>query len=161
MNVPNYEKQMHDFINKLNKVGVTKDRRQMVLFLGIYSEYVINELLRIRLSKINFSEINSQSLKLKILLSHSLLSKKTYEVFQKLNQVRNEYAHNLMFDSKKIEKWASDTPLNWKVDGGKKSLKKIEEELSKNVLDRFEKICFSNIIFLFQALGGFPRKKSV
>ena len=156
--IKNYEKQMYEFIDELNKIGTTGDRRYMILFFGIYSEYLINELLRVRLPKVNFLDINSQSLKLKILLSHSILSDKTYEVLQKLNQVRNEYAHNLMFDSGKINKWAKETPLNWNVEGGEESLKKIEEELSKNLLDRFEKICLSNIIFLFQNLGGFPKK---
>jgi len=153
MKILDYKKQMFEFIDEVNKVGLTKDRRQMILLLGIYSEYLINELLRIRLPKSGLNKINSQSIKLKILLSHSILTEKTYRVFYKLNQVRNEYAHNLLFKFKKIKKWASETPLNWKMD--KQSLQKAEDVLRKDIFDRFEKICISNIIFLFQNLGGF------
>lgn len=155
MKFPNYEKQMLEFINEVNKIGATKDKRQMVLLLGIYSEYLTNELVRTRLSKIKFKERLSQSLRLKILLSHSLLSQKTYAVFEKLNKIRNEYAHNLIFDYKKIEKDAFNTPLNWKMKDSK-TLKNANKILRKDTFDRFQKICISNIIFLFQNLGGFP-----
>ena len=142
---------MFEFIGEVNKIGLTNDRRQMILLFGIYSEYTVNELLRTKLPKSKLFEINSQNIKLKILLSHSLLTEKEHEVFEKLNQVRNEYAHNLIFNSKKIEKWASETPLNWKMD--KETHKKLENTLRKNIFDRFQKICISNILFLFQRLG--------
>ncbi len=158
MKFPSYEKQKLEFIEEVNKIGLTNDGRQMVLLLGIYSEYVVNELLRIKLLRYKFNKTNSQNIKLKILLSHSLLTEKEYVVFDKLNQIRNEYAHNLIFDSRKIEKRMFETPLNWKMDD--QILKKIENILKKNMFDRFQKICLSNIIFLFERLITFTLEKN-
>ena len=130
----------------------------MILLLGIYSEYLVNELLKVILFKFNFGDKVSQSVKLKILLSHSVLDNKTYMIFSKLNQVRNEYAHNLVVNSEKIEKWASEVPLNWKMEKG--SMRKVEAILKKNPLDRFQKICITNIIFLFQRLKVLSLEKN-
>ena len=153
-----YNKQVVVFLNEVNKVGLSKNRRLMILLLGIYSEYLVNELLKVILFKFNFGDKVSQSVKLKILLSDSVLDNKTYMIFSKLNQVRNEYAHNLVVNSEKIEKWASEVPLNWKMEKG--SMRKVEAILKKNPLDRFQKICITNIIFLFQRLKVLSLEKN-
>ena len=45
MKIPNYTEKIIEFIDEVNKVASIKDNRQMVLLMGVYSEYLVNELL--------------------------------------------------------------------------------------------------------------------
>lgn len=151
MKVPNYKKQLFEFFDEVNKIHVTKDKRQMVLLLGLYGEYLVNELLRTNFLNSKLEEIYSQDIKLRILKANGIISPDEYLVLDILKKVRNEYAHKLDIDKEKVKKWMKQTKINWKAD--KEKIKELEKQFNKIPFTKFQSGCIAKITFLFQKLG--------
>jgi len=157
MRFPNYKKQMFEFFDEVNKVYATGDKRQMVLLLGLYGEYVVNELLRKNFINSKLDKINSQEIKLKVIKATNFLSPDEYSVLMLLNKIRNKYAHNLYVDEKKMEELMKQIKINWVADKGK--IKELDEQFNKIPFTKFQSGCIAKITFLFQRLGGFYSKR--
>lgn len=152
------QQQMFEFFDEVNKIHATGDKRQMVLLIGLYGEYVVNEILRTNFVKSELDELNSQDVKLKILRATNLLSPDEYSVLKTLNEVRNKYAHNLKVDEKKMEDKMRGIRINWVADD--KKIKELEKQFNKIPFTKFQSGCIAKIIFLFQKLWGFLPKRN-
>ena len=91
-----------NFVDEFNKLNDLELIKECVLLLGLNTEYIVNELIRINLSKELESEIRSEGLKLKILYSTKIIGKDIYNVLDCLRFVRNGYAHSLFIDKNKL-----------------------------------------------------------
>ena len=82
----------------------SRDDRDRIIMLGIYSEYITNYLM-ISKNLVNSSKkITSQAIKLKLLHELEELTNDQFEVLSKLNKIRNQFAHNLELSDDKIKK---------------------------------------------------------
>jgi len=152
MRFPNYRKQIFEFFDEINRIHAQNDKRQMVLLLGIYSEYLTNELLRINFPKGNLEGIHSEKIKLDILKASRFIAESEYEVLNLLRKIRNEYAHKLYIDEEEVKKLMKKIKINWVA--SKEEIKKLDEKFNKMPFTKFQSGCIAKIVFLFQRLQG-------
>ncbi len=101
-----------NLLRDLIQVYENKSIKDLILTLGVNMEYIVNELLKLKLKKFNFQKINSVSLKLKILKATGNIEDSEYEVCKGVMNIRNEYAHQLEPKTDKILKLISELPIN-------------------------------------------------
>ncbi len=143
------ERQNFDNLMKdLKEANERDDTRKIILTIGIYAEYIVNELLKLKLGY-GLNEMTSEEYKIKILRATKIIEESEYKVLLVLNGVRNRYAHDLEIDLPKIEEKMRGIEINWKFDNPKKiNLSILNEFMDKNPLFKFQGGCLTKLAHL-------------
>lgn len=147
-------KQMDEYLKGAHQQN---DTRKIVLTLGLYAEYAINELLKIKLGY-QLDKLNSEELKLRILRATNNIAESEYIVLETLRKIRNEYAHKLEIDEAKIKELMLNSPLNW-ASKDEKQIQLASDLINRNPLLRFYLSCLSKMQYLFSELAKLKGEK--
>ncbi len=148
----------NDIVEMLLEIDKSKDTRKTIISLGIISEYLVNEFLRIKLGT-ELDKINSEDIKLKILKATKIFSEIEYNILNKLRQIRNAYAHQIDIDDKKIEQLMLKTPMDWQIDNIDPA-KDGEKMGGENPLHTFKISVQIELLRLFQRLSELKNNKN-
>lgn len=137
----------------LREANRRNDARKIVLSIGIYAEYIVNELLRLKLGY-GLNEMTSQEYKIKILGATKIMEESEYHVLLVLNWVRNRYAHDLEIDLPKIEEKMKGIEINWRFDNPEKmNLPILNDFMNKNPLLKFQGSCLTKLAYLSEKVA--------
>lgn len=143
-------------LNHLNKENLV---RESILLLGLHSEYLVNEFLRMRFRK-DLEKINSEDIKLKILLVTGVFAETEHKTLDLLRKVRNRYAHDLEINEEAIKDMMKKATINWAIP--KETVREIEEQyLKRHPSGRFSMACLTKIQFLFSKLSLLKNEKEI
>ncbi|MEK6888556.1 MAG: hypothetical protein AABW80_00425 [Nanoarchaeota archaeon] len=93
---------LENFMKDIKEANERKDIRKTILLLGIYSEYIVNELLKLKFGYC-LDKGAPAEYKIKILRATKIIEESEYKVLLVLNGVRNRYAPDLEIDLSKIK----------------------------------------------------------
>lgn len=151
MKKPEWQK----FIDLLNEIfkSPAPNSRDIIILLELYGEYIVNYLLKKRCSK-GLDKINSQSLKLKILFELKEINDSEYDVFSKLNNIRNKYAHKLELTPKEINSVIStmkEITITW--DEKNEDPQCLEKAMREKPFLKFQLACVTKIGYFLTKIG--------
>ena len=129
-----------------------KDIRLLVITFGLYSVYIVDELMKLELNYNLDKDIKSQELKLKILRATEKLADSEYNVLYKLNKIRNRYSHDLEIDEEEIRRLIFEMPINFDVEENR--LREMENEIRENPTSWFQLACLAKMEYLFKQIAS-------
>ncbi len=143
------------FIDLLNEMfkAPAQNSRDIIILLGLYGEYITNHLLEKKCST-SLEKINSQDIKLKILFELKEISKSEYDVFSKLNTIRNKYAHKLELTQNEINSVINsmkDMTINW--DEKNEDPESLEKTMREKPFLKFQLACITKIGYFLTKIG--------
>lgn len=143
------------FIELLNEMfkAPAQNSRDMIILLGLYGEYITNHLLEKKCST-GLEKINSQDIKLKILFELKEISESEYDVFSKLNTIRNKYAHKLELTQNEINlviNSMKDITINW--DEKNEDPESLEKTMREKPFLKFQLACITKIGYFLTKIG--------
>jgi hypothetical protein len=141
-----------DLLNEMFKAPV-QNSRDIIILLGLYGEYIANYLLEKKCST-GLEKINSQDIKLKILFELKEISESEYDVFSKLNTIRNKYAHKLELTQNEINSvinYMKDITINW--DEKNEDPKILEKAMREKPFLKFQLACVTKIWYFLTKIG--------
>jgi len=141
-----------DLLNEMFKAPV-RNSRDIIILLGLYGEYIANYLLEKRCST-GLEKINSQDIKLKILFELKEISESEYDVFSKLNTIRNKYAHKLELTQTEVNSVINsmkDITINW--DEKNEDPQSLEKTMREKPFLKFQLACVTKIGYFLTKIG--------
>ena len=141
-----------DLLNEMFKAPV-QNSRDIIILLGLYGEYIANYLLEKRCST-GLEKINSQDIKLKILFELKEISESEYDVFSKLNTIRNKYAHKLELTQSEINSVINsmkEITINW--DEKNEDPKILQKAMREKPFLKFQLACVTKIGYFLTKIG--------
>ena len=122
-----------------------EDELGLIIKGHLFVEYILNHIIQKKFKKpkliFDDGRSNSFSVKLNILYSLGIIPKYLYQNISNVNKIRNQYAHNLKIDSKKINYmfYLPDREMILKEDSNKKKISNKEY---------MKLLCFSTLLQL-------------
>jgi len=141
-----------ELLNEMFKAPV-QNSRNIIILLGLYGEYIANTLLKGKCST-ELENINSQDIKLKILFELKEISESEYDVFSKLNNIRNKYAHKLELSQNEVDSVINsmrDITINW--DEKNEDPESLEKMMKEKPFLKFQLACVTKIGYFLTKIG--------